>query len=43
MDNEAIDRINDFLSNYDKSFNDLKKNRQEKFLLIDDAIQKRLR
>ncbi len=43
MDNEAIDRINDFLSNYDKSFNDLTKNRQEKFLLIDDAIQKRLR
>lgn len=42
MDNEAIERIHDFLSNYDKSFADLTKNQQDKFLLIDAAIQKRL-
>lgn len=42
MDNEAMERIDDFLSNYDKSFADLTKNQQEKFLLIDAAIQKRL-
>lgn len=42
MDRKTLIRINKFLSNYNKSFDDLTRNQKEKFLIIDDAIQKRL-
>lgn len=43
METEAIKRINAFLSDHGKTFDHLTKNQKEKFLLIDGAIQKRLK
>ena len=42
MDSKTLIRINKFLSNYNKTFDELTRNQKEKFLIIDDAIQKRL-